>query len=391
MDMVKRLQGFHADTVPVAELLRAILGHPRWHVLLDDRGSPDLADEDDVLWLCASAAPPAGPHVVLDGRQLIRGLPDTAGGVVLEPETEHAVTFLREQLPSLLAIADALDVQQALLRPAQGQASLLHTAIWRAAVGPDGRPIVHAFDHGELVPLFTADDTADLWLRTELGIADGVELAAFEGPELFAALAARDDHDGIVFDEASAEIPPVGPNFGAALAEGRDERPAADVLPARSVAEIHLYLDLLGADRAGRTHALESRPTGLCAAYTVRWTRFDWGRPAFEPCEPNDDPEDLGEGPTRILCAGLLLDAVRARLGGYPDDPTAMRPEERPRAASAARWLWELEKLCEGDRIPRSAIRTAEGARAFRDRPECTTREWVLAVRQRAEALAGTV
>src|SRR4051812_25518745 len=130
MDPVQRLQGFHADTVPVGELLRAILVHPTWHVLLDERGSPELAEEDDVRWLGATAAPPPGPHVVLDGRALVRGLPDAAGGVVLEPGTGHAVTFLRAQLPGLLALADAIDVQRALLRPAPGQAGLLHRATW---------------------------------------------------------------------------------------------------------------------------------------------------------------------------------------------------------------------------------------------------------------------
>jgi hypothetical protein len=162
-------------------------------------------------------------------------------------------------------------------------------------------------------------------------------------------------------------------------------------MPARTVAEIHLWLDLMGAARADRRSVVEQRGDELCAVYQVRWERTDWGRPAFTPCEPRPDPEDLGDGPTAILCAGLLADAVRTRLGGFSEDPTAIRPEERARAALAARWLWELEKLLVGDEIPREALRTAEGARTFRTRPEVRTRAWIRRERARAEALAGTV
>jgi len=193
-----------------------------------------------------------------------------------------------------------------------------------------------------------------------------------------------------VFDPGFLDVPKVGPDFAGALGRGVDPRPGAGVLPARSVAEIHLWLDLAGASREGRTHVVERRPDGLAAVYEAT---FPMGRKrvAFAVTEPLRDPEDLGEGPSPLLCAGQLAVAVRARLLSLPDEPVRLTPANRADGAVAARWLWELEKMLEGDQIPRSALRTPVGARTFRERPEVRTRAWIERERRRAEALAGTV
>lgn len=128
-------------------------------------------------------------------------------------------------------------------------------------------------------------------------------------------------------------------HFAREALAGRDVRPGASVVRARSVAEIHLYLDFNGAHE--RDHELVYVDGELLARY---------GDFLFYPV---DSPLEMGPGPTEILCGGLLAFHVRFKGDHAADFPADLRE----------RWkLWadEALKLVDPatDAIPREAIRT---------------------------------
>jgi hypothetical protein len=394
MDMVTALQQFHAGQLEPASLLRLVLRHERWWVPLGPGGEPELRSNGPQQFFAVYADEIEGPSRSLTGRELVGAVPAGAGGVVLEPDEDHAVAFDAGRLPDLQRWARALEVEEALSRPGPGQRELLLGAQWLILRGQGGAPATVRRGDLLLVPLFTAEDAVARFLATEPALQKQVELGRLAGEALMRALT-RTEADGLAFDPGFVspgfvEPLPVGPSYAGQLLAGLDSRPGADVLPARTVAEVHLWLDLLSVPRAERRHVIEQRPTGLCAVYDVPLA----GRRvhvAFELGKPTRDVEDLGDGPSKILCAGLLSDALRTRMLGLPSDPAAATAQDRAAATSASRWAWELEKLLEGEALPRSAVHTALGARLLRERPELATRASVIAQRQRAEALAGTV
>jgi hypothetical protein len=209
------------------------------------------------------------------------------------------------------------------------------------------------------------------------------------GQALFSKLRPRSDYDAILLHHGFEATEVVGPQGAALFDDGVDGRSSARVLAARTTAEIHLFLDLEGASRDGRTHQLEYLGQELVARYTARVAgspRTWW----FQPVSPSEDPLDLGSGRSAILCAGQLADLVRRLLRALPDGPANLDPDDRLTAAGAARWAREIEKMLVEESIPRSAIRTPDGSRFVREFPEMTTAAWIRSARHHAETLAGT-
>lgn len=392
MDVLAALEQFRAGRLSEGDLLRAIVRHERWWLPLDDAGAPELRSDDTQLFLTAYPEEIEGPCRAVSGRALGASLPRDARGIVLDPGEPHAVALDRARADALTRLAGVIDLEEAITRPAPGQRERLLSSTFYTiarAQAPHQPAVVR--DHDLLVvPLFSSEDRLERYLSTEPSLASASRMSG-AGERLFADLAAREDFDGILFDPG-ASVPAVGPSFPATLLSGLDERPGAGVLPSRTVAEIHLWLDLMLAPRDDRRHVIEQRKEGLCAVYTVALPGYGRRRVAFDLAEPTQDPLDLGEGPSRVLCAGLLADSLRTQMLALPDAPARAERQERARATDAARIAWELEKLFGGaPRLPRSAVRTARGARLLRERPEMGEAKLVLASRARAEALAGTV
>jgi hypothetical protein len=162
-------------------------------------------------------------------------------------------------------------------------------------------------------------------------------------------------------------------------------------LRARTIAEIHHFLDEQGMSREDRPHQLEYVGDTLVAHYFGPIIGHPQRSFRFFPVEPASDPLSFGAGKTEILCAGKLADLVRRRVAdfGQPDYETW---EGYPAyAAVAVRWTDELVKLLEPDldTLPRRTMRTFDGARFVREYPEIATRSWIVAAGDRARRIAG--
>lgn len=381
------LARFKQGEVSADDALRAMLAFPSWRVWVDDDGRPETVELDDGTTLViAESAADEGRE--LDGRFLVREVAPRFGGIVFDPDEPWGAVFRPEQLATVQRWATIVDLEQAIATPGPGQVETLLDGPYRAVVAPQtSEPAVHRVDGLDVVTLLTAPDAVATFEITERfrGLA-----TITVGRELWEGLACRSDYDGIRLNPLRPLSRVWPPHMPASLVRGIDPRPGAAPLPARTIAEIHLWLDQHGARPDKRTHTLRSAARGLVAVYEAWWD-YEPRRVPFEPVEPTPDPLDLGAGASRILCAGGLLEMARDALAGLPDDPSRADTAQRRRAGRAARLLLELEKLVEGDRVPFTALRTPEGAHLWHREPGAFTADAVRASRQRAEALAGTV
>ncbi len=386
------LARFTRGEVSADDALRAMLAFPSWRVWVDDDGRLETVDLDDGTTLViAESAPDEGRE--FDGRVLVREVAPRFGGVVFDPDEPWGAVFRPEQLPTVARWATIVDLEQAIATPGPGQVeTILQGPYWAVVTPGTSEPAVHRVDDVDVVTLLTAPDAVATFETTERfrGLATSPV-----GREVWEGLARRSDYDGIRLNPLRPLSRVWPPHLPASLVRGLDPRPGATPLPARTVAEIHLWLDQHGARPDKRTHVLRSTAEGLVAVYRAWWDYEPRSIP-FEPVEPADpakpepDPLDLGAGASRILCAGWLLGMARGALAGLPEDPARANATQQERAARAARLLFELEKLVEGDRVPFRALRTPEGAHLWHREPAAFTADAVRALRRRAEALASS-
>jgi hypothetical protein len=126
-------------------------------------------------------------------------------------------------------------------------------------------------------------------------------------------------------------------------------RSMPEPLPCRSVAEAHLYLDLIGAERAGRAQRLEARGDDLVSVYTVT---LDGRRREIAFLSPEDPLGVRGFGGAEaseiIDPAQWILHADRL-AASVPGDPSQVQPaghaEVARRLEEAARCLDEVQKF----------------------------------------------
>jgi hypothetical protein len=392
-DIVETLRGFRAETLPQEFFLRSVLRYPRWYVAVDESDHPMLWMLGDRSFVAAQSTPtsPDGSPVnwmTADGRHLARNLPPECAGVVFELGTPAACVIESDGSAETLAYwCSALDVEDALLNPAPGQAVSLLSHEWFLLRAAGGEALAEEVDTFRVVHLFSAPDRLRDFIQSRPAYRQST-IVSIVGHDVFAELSTRSDYDAILLHYGFQATAVAGPQASALFAGGQDGRSSARVLPARTTAEIHLFLDLEGVSRGGRTHQLEYLGDELVARYTgtVAGSQRSWW---FQPVTVTEDPLDLGDGPSRILCAGQLADLVRRRLRALPDDPRSLDTDERRTAAEAARWADELEKMLIGDVIPRSAVRTPDGSRYLREIPEMAGGVWVREARRRARIVAG--
>jgi len=380
---------------------------------------------------------PGRPARQLDGRALVRALPSGTDGVLFLRGTEPAIGLRQDELSLLVQLADSLDLEELLAKPGPGQVEALQRARWYVpAANEKLAPSPPGWGYPSIT-LYTHPD------RAEAKVYPMVEL---DGRALYAPLANRGDYVELSVNP----MEPVGlggqltmglslaPNFARGLARGVDLRAGAAPLPARTLAEALLWLDLEGFPWKDREIVPVPRPDGSVDDGTtliqVRTNdTSDWRlvgknyqspapRPSVSPVFAlaradqlpgslpapvppaylslsarylNEDrpiltPEafDLGEGQTRILCAGLLAQKLSEHDHWAPGGWFVSK-RERLRAAKLAGWAYELLKLIPSgrDRLPRSAVHSIEGATFFHSRPEFRDRNWIEKQRQRhAEA-----
>jgi hypothetical protein len=259
-------------------------------------------------------------------------------------------------------------------------------------------------------------------------LRDGVE--KMTGEEVFRLVAEHDDCDGLAVNrgtwtgrgENRLNALVLSPGIAHALLAGEDIRPGAAPLPARGFAEAELWLTLRRFPHEGRRYVDAPYPdvTLLRAvvpegstwrmpetlAAQAPYPDLTWS-PVFAlpPGSAVGEPgsahgvASLGEGATRILCAGLLAQELGADWRGGEDAEGFWRPgrwlplgrlvsaaeqaQSRRRLAIAK----ELAKLLPhgADRIPRSALLTVAGAAVAREFPHALSRAWIEATLRQAE------
>lgn len=137
------------------------------------------------------------------------------------------------------------------------------------------------------------------------------------------------------------------------------------MLVARSVAEAHLYLDLRGAERSGRTARLEERGDDLISVYEADCAGV---RKQFEFEIPTPDARSGGYGdeePSRLIGPGEFMgwsDHVANTVPSASAGLTAAdRAEALRRLRVAAECVDEVLKFIEAgsDRVPDDAFRSA--------------------------------
>ncbi len=369
----------------------------------------------------AFAVPPDAARGLLvrdvTSRALARAIPDGADGVLFRLATGAVVGLLRDEWPLLEQLADSFDLETMLVRPGAGQAAALGAARWYLSAAHGLAP--QSFGGSQLIYVYTHPDRAEA--------SDGA-ISEVTGLKLAERLARRDNYDGVRINpgehvgEGDDRIFAfcLGPDLWPALLQGRDPRPGAAPLPARTLAEVHLWLDL--ADFPHPVHGRElvpvATPDGLMSpdglaspeagqpptppgrgrapllvqARTDRasdWRIVETGYrqsqrpgptlgPVFAVSEPDAPPGSLGDGPTQILCAGKL--ANHLYQGRYVTAPRwFVAKRYRVWAAERGTWAHELRKLLPpgADALPRSSIRTAAGAELVRKTPQMASRAWI--------------
>ncbi len=380
----------------------------------------------------AMSVDPGRPARQRTGRELARAIPADAAGAIFVFDTggaDDAVALRREELPLLTQLTDSLDLEQLLVEPGPGQVKALQAARWYVpAANEELAPSPPGWGY-PTITLYTHPDRAG---------AEDHPLVELDGLTLCTRLANRGDYVKLSVNP----MRPVGlggrasiglslaPTFARGIARGVDLRAGAEPLPARTLAEVLLWLDLEGFPWNDREIVAVPRPDDGTTLIQVRTNdTSDWRlvgeghetpapRPTVSPVFAVARPEtlpatlpapvppaflmfrgeflnrdvsaltpeavDLGEGQTKILCAGLLARKL------YDQDHWApsgwfVSKQERLRAAQLAGWAHELLKLIppDRDRLPRSSIRSVKGAIVLHSRPELRERAWIEKQRQR--------
>jgi hypothetical protein len=386
------LKAFHEGRLLREDMLRALVAYPEWRVQIDDSGRPETVPNDDgIMFLVAESGVNQGQ--VVNGRTLVQDIAPQFGGIVFDPDECWGALFKPERLPELQQWAQIVELEDALSHPAPGQANTLLEGPWWGVVTPGQKQLItYRQQHSEgesrfslnAVTLLTAPDAVNTFRVTErFRNLEVVEL----GPELWQDLANRTDYEAICVDPLNPHYRLLPPHLPAALVTGRDVRIGADLLQARTLAEIELWLDLMRARQDKRSHMLHQTSAGVMVVYEA-WWNYEPRQLSFVLLESASDSLSLGEGPSQILCAGLLLRFIRGKLAGLPRFRWLANPDQKRRAAAALRGVDALSKLIEDNTIPFSVIRTPEGAQLWHLEPEAFTAKAIAELRQRAEALA---
>ncbi len=227
---------------------RAILRYPKWRVAEIDGELETVALDDGTPMLIAESSASDGREY--SGLELVRDIAPLVGGLSFDPDEPWGSAFRPGALPELQNWARTVELEDAVAKPGPGQRDLLYEGPWWVAVSPGtGRPAVHRADGLDVITIMTAPDAAATFRRTERH--RGLDVVRL-GPALWGDLAKRSDFDGVRLNPLRPLAQLWPPHVPAMLVAGCDPRPNAEPLPARTVAEIHLWLDQHGARQEKR-------------------------------------------------------------------------------------------------------------------------------------------
>ena len=365
-------------------LLRAIAAYPDWFLAVEN-------DNCAILWkidgqqtlgvMTEPKGPDSKPHKYLEmrGRHLMANLPEETEVVAFDMGTEHGISVRGDALKRLQNIASALNCEEALAAPpvpsteadlkADTKRVLQHEWI---ALWDDGKPLVIPFKGLQGVLLFTAFDTIDAYFRN-LTEPKSFQLTHMSGREIFALLDGRNDYDGVFINANSdLELFPFAPAQIHELANGRQPRPERRILNAKTNAELNHYLDECGMveERPRHQETIDGKSVTHYTGEII--TGLEERSFRFHTIEDDGQPENWGEGPSEIICAGKLADLLRRRLEILENERLPLDVTMRQFVQTAITWARELQNLMDKTtgRIPRRYMRTVDGARFLREYPQ---------------------
>jgi hypothetical protein len=403
MNVIELLRAFKSQEIDENKFLRAVVGYPNWHVAVDERNCAKLWSVGDKTYI-AVMAEPAGPgdgshlYLRMGGRHLVRHLPEDADGAGFEMSRPHGLGLTRDVWPQLLKWANVLDsesrvteVEDRLTTPGPDQAELLHRHEWIVLCTEQGVPAAHR--HGGVRSLVGFTREAALRTFLERG---GADLSNLPRVHMTLVELAETVGEAVHFDAIRVnpgrepEWDPWPPGALADIRAGRDPRPEARILTARSIAELHHFLTQEGMSEHDRGHQLEYWNDTLVAHYHGTMLQRRAKSYRFEPVAPTPDPLLFGEGVSTLLCPGYILEVLDRRLGLLPTSASDVCADDRPFVAETARLADELVKLL-GDHecLPRSLLRTVRGAKFVRESCRIADRPSILNAHTRIRALAG--
>ncbi len=425
MDPAAALQNFRASVIEFDELFAYLTAHRTWQVPVGPDGRPLLvpALADGGLCLCACVAPltheewasvteakPAS-WISVTGQGLVHDLVsfvrETCQGIAFEFGRPWRLDFaLDVHLATLREAANVPMVERCLANPAPGQIHWFLEHEWTvltlwdeplSVMAAQTWPSIHLFTSETEAVRFQSTEAFDL-LRMYRLKEVRYEFKNMAGEALFQNLAARDDYDAILFNP-----PPAfthwpdwryigGPNYAAELLAGRDQRHGAEILQARSQAEIDLLLKL---ERRGDGSYSDAQ-TVLVDHRAVHYINRSDHKSAFLPYyyEINEGDGDAAK-PSSILCPGLLADYLQGWPGltGLEALDGDLDAEERWEVLheweeQSVRVVEELLKFVPEGRevIPRRRLRSVYGARSWVYYPQQGERPWILKMRNKVEA-----
>jgi hypothetical protein len=153
-------------------------------------------------------------------------------------------------------------------------------------------------------------------------------------------------------------------------------------LRARTIDELHLYLDLAGWE-AERTHRLEEGVDGLVAAYRGRTGSGETVEQRFATV-----PAAPANGPSRLIDAGQWHLLATALASSVPADlarlPAGARAEAARRLARAIAYLDEVLRFLPAAamRVPAEAFWTDAGRMHYATRPGAFDRDMLMIERR---------
>jgi hypothetical protein len=391
--IINTLQAIKRNEGDVDARLRELVAHPAWQVVVDERQHGELWTVGETTYLAAMAerlGPGDQPHAYMQmsGRHLVRTLPEDVQGVGFEMGQPHGLGLTREEWPRLLAIASALDVEDRLESPAPLQTERLFAHEFLVLCN-EGGPYSLFINGTYGLALFTTPDLWRAFLEREPRFAELLAIPmtlrqlgeSLTGLVHFDALWVNPHHE--------PRVDPWPPGVVPLLASGLDPRPEARILHARSIAELHCFLDQECMGEDGRTHTLEYwNEDTLVAHYhgTMLGRRAKSYR--FEPVAGGGDPLAFGDGPSELLCAGYLLETVSRRLSLLPTSAAEVEGEDVAFVAETTRLAREMLKLMAHHKeFPRPTLRTVRGAAFVRKHWELANPSWIRGALERLDAL----
>ncbi len=166
--------------------------------------------------------------------------------------------------------------------------------------------------------------------------------------------------------------------------DGIDPRPGARVAPARSVAEIRLYMRQMHMVREA-THRLEYIDGELAAVYTGADINGKEKQQAFTPVTSQPGARDFAAGASDILCGGniaYMLDSQRSTLESNFHAGT--RAQLRENTPDIIREIDEALKMIDPatGQVPPRCFRTEFAPSFVMHKPPVITQRWLSETRQ---------